>query len=216
MDYDPKWDSKRIEYGFAKGKSCVGPVENVNSPDITCRYAPLKVAGIEAEARAGSTMSFQWLDWFQSHKGPVITVSKMSLSTNCANVPKYMAPVPESGNPADAEFFKVDEATYDPKTMTWGTDWLMKNKNIREVLFQVTSSLVPTSSGTKSYHYTTLSTTITSRRALAPNSTLNASRSRLREKELRLQPVSSSLVDTNGMRGESWLISSTELTSIPL
>lgn len=31
------------------------------------------------------------------------------------------------------EFFKIDEATYDPKTMTWGTDWLMKNKNIREV-----------------------------------------------------------------------------------
>jgi len=44
-----------------------------------------------------------------------------------------MAPVPASGNPADAEFFKIDEATYDPETMTWGTDWLMKNKNIREV-----------------------------------------------------------------------------------
>lgn len=74
MDYDPQWNAKRIEWGFAKGKGGVGPVEKVTSPDITCRYAPLKSPEIEAEARAGSTMSFQWLDWFQSHKGPVITV----------------------------------------------------------------------------------------------------------------------------------------------
>jgi cellulase len=44
-----------------------------------------------------------------------------------------MGLLPESGNPADVNFFKIDEATYDPKTMTWGTDWLMKNKNIRDV-----------------------------------------------------------------------------------
>lgn len=44
-----------------------------------------------------------------------------------------MALVPASGDPADAEFFKIDEATYDPKTMTWGTDWLMKNNGTREV-----------------------------------------------------------------------------------
>jgi cellulase len=62
MDYDPKWDAKRIEYGFAKGKSGVGPVERVDTPDITCRYAPVKIAEISAEARAGSKISFQWLD----------------------------------------------------------------------------------------------------------------------------------------------------------
>jgi cellulase len=44
-----------------------------------------------------------------------------------------MGLLPESGKPSDVEFFKIDEATYDPKTMTWGTDWLMKNKNIRTV-----------------------------------------------------------------------------------
>jgi cellulase len=44
-----------------------------------------------------------------------------------------MGLLPESGNPAEANFFKIDEATYDPKTMTWGTDWLMKNNNTRTV-----------------------------------------------------------------------------------
>jgi cellulase len=75
FDYDEKWNAKRIEWGFAKGRGGVGPVEKVDSPDITCRYSPLKAPGIEAEARAGSTISFKWLDWFQSHKGPVLTVS---------------------------------------------------------------------------------------------------------------------------------------------
>jgi len=75
-DYDPKWNVKRIEYGFAKGKGAVGPVEDVASKDILCRYQPLKEASIEAVARAGAKMSFEWLDWFQSHKGPVITVSE--------------------------------------------------------------------------------------------------------------------------------------------
>lgn len=76
LDYDPKWNAKRIEYGFAKGKSGNGPVEDVRGKDITCRYAPVKTPEIEAEARAGATVSFKWLDWFQSHKGPVLTVRK--------------------------------------------------------------------------------------------------------------------------------------------
>lgn len=74
LDYDVKWNSKRIEYGFEKGKSGNGPVEDASSPDVTCRYAPLKAPGIDAVARAGSEISFEWLDWFTSHKGPVITV----------------------------------------------------------------------------------------------------------------------------------------------
>lgn len=44
-----------------------------------------------------------------------------------------MGLLPASGKPEDVDFFKIDEATYDPKTMTWGTDWLMQNKNIRTV-----------------------------------------------------------------------------------
>jgi hypothetical protein len=87
FDYEPKWNAKRIQWGFSKSKGGVGPVENVASPDITCRFTPLKEPGIEAVARAGSTISFQWLDWFQSHKGPVITVSEIDLSRNCADYP---------------------------------------------------------------------------------------------------------------------------------
>lgn len=44
-----------------------------------------------------------------------------------------MGLLPESGKTEEVDFFKIDEATYDPKTMTWGTDWLMKNKNVRTV-----------------------------------------------------------------------------------
>jgi cellulase len=39
-----------------------------------------------------------------------------------------MGLLPESGKLEDVGFFKIDEATYDPNTMTWGSDWLMKNK----------------------------------------------------------------------------------------
>jgi cellulase len=74
FDHEPKYNIKRIEYGFPKAKGGVGPVENVASPDINCRFRPLKEPGIESVARAGSNITFQWLDWFQSHKGPVITV----------------------------------------------------------------------------------------------------------------------------------------------
>jgi cellulase len=40
-----------------------------------------------------------------------------------------MGQLPESGKLEDVDFFKIDEASYDPKTMTWGTDWLMKNNH---------------------------------------------------------------------------------------
>jgi cellulase len=29
----------------------------------------------------------------------------------------------------DVKYFKIQEATYDPKTLTWGSDWLIKNNN---------------------------------------------------------------------------------------
>jgi cellulase len=29
----------------------------------------------------------------------------------------------------DVKFFKIHEATYDPKTLTWGSDWLIKDNN---------------------------------------------------------------------------------------
>lgn len=44
-----------------------------------------------------------------------------------------MGLLPATGKIEDVSFFKIDEATYDPKTMTWGTDWLMKNGNTHTV-----------------------------------------------------------------------------------
>jgi lytic cellulose monooxygenase (C1-hydroxylating) len=44
-----------------------------------------------------------------------------------------MGLLPESGKLEDVDFFKIDEATYDPKTMTWGSDWLIKNNQSHTV-----------------------------------------------------------------------------------
>jgi cellulase len=40
-----------------------------------------------------------------------------------------MGLLPESGKPEDVDFFKIDEATYNPKTDSFGSDWLVKNDN---------------------------------------------------------------------------------------
>jgi cellulase len=40
-----------------------------------------------------------------------------------------MGELPASGKTEDVEFFKIDEAGYDPKTRTFGSDWLIKNDN---------------------------------------------------------------------------------------
>ena len=39
----------------------------------------------------------------------------------------------QNTKPQDVSFFKIDEATYDPKTKEWGTDWLIANKNTSTV-----------------------------------------------------------------------------------
>jgi cellulase len=79
-DYGPTFPNvKRIEYGFPKLKTDIGPgvnpVDDVANLSITCRWRPLEEPKIMAVARAGASMSFKWTDWFSSHKGPVITVS---------------------------------------------------------------------------------------------------------------------------------------------
>jgi cellulase len=48
---------------------------------------------------------------------------------NDADFLKYMGMLPESGKTEDVEFFKIDEASYDSKTDTFGSDWLVKNDN---------------------------------------------------------------------------------------
>jgi hypothetical protein len=77
--YDPMVDSrypgvKRIEWGFPTQNTVgVGPVLDVTSPDIACRKGAVAPA-LMGQARAGSTMKFQWTNYFTSHKGPVLTV----------------------------------------------------------------------------------------------------------------------------------------------
>jgi cellulase len=92
--FDPLYDYdttafpslKRVEYGFPKLPTDIGPgvnpVADVKNLSIACRWRPLAEPKLTAVARAGSTMGFQWLDWFTSHKGPVITVSRPSPSVD--------------------------------------------------------------------------------------------------------------------------------------
>jgi cellulase len=96
-----------------------GPIADVSSPDLTCRYTPLEAPALHAVARAGANVTFKWTDWFTNHKGPLFT---------------YMGLLPtEQTSPQEVEFFKIDEATFDPASMTWGTDWLIKNNNYHTV-----------------------------------------------------------------------------------
>jgi hypothetical protein len=49
-------------------------------------------------------------------------------------ISKYMGAMKdEHTKPEEVEFFKIDEATYDPKTLTWGSDWLIANDNYHTV-----------------------------------------------------------------------------------
>jgi len=75
-DYDPS--VKRIEYGFPKLRGDLGPgvnpVVDVKNLSITCRWRPLAEPQLTAVSRAGAKVTFNWLDWFTNHKGPVLTV----------------------------------------------------------------------------------------------------------------------------------------------
>jgi cellulase len=78
-DHDPEFPNiKRIEYGFPKLQTDIGPgvnpVADVKNLSIACRWRPLSDPQLTAVARAGASVTFQWLDWFTSHKGPVLTV----------------------------------------------------------------------------------------------------------------------------------------------
>jgi len=125
--FDPRIDLdfpgiKRITWGYQKVNSLhegTGPIEDVSSPAVACRFEPLLPPLINAVARAGSNMTFQWTAWFGNHKGPVLT---------------YMGLLPdEKTKVQDVDFFKVDEGTYDPKTGIWGTDQLIQENSTRTV-----------------------------------------------------------------------------------
>jgi cellulase len=79
---DPKFGSKRIDWGYSITDARMnargfGPVADVTSPDLTCRFNPLTPPAIHAVARAGANITFKWTDWFTNHKGPLLTVSWM-------------------------------------------------------------------------------------------------------------------------------------------
>jgi cellulase len=131
-----------INEGFPKQNTVgVGPVLDVTSPDITCRKEATPPALI-AEARAGSKIKFQWYsfvipmlskiltshrsNYFTSHKGPVLT---------------YMGRWNKGESPQDVKFFKIDEATYNPKNGKWGSDELIDANNTHTV--QIPSDIKP-------------------------------------------------------------------------
>jgi cellulase len=70
--YDYKNGIKRIEYGFPKLPTDIGPgvnpVTDVKNLSIACRWRPLAEPQLTAVARAGSQVGFKWLDWYTSHK----------------------------------------------------------------------------------------------------------------------------------------------------
>jgi hypothetical protein len=81
---DPKYNAKRIMWGFnvAQSQMGMGPVLDVKSQDMTCRKDPTPPA-LNAVARAGANMTFQWTPYFPSHKGPVMTVSTLVSELHC-------------------------------------------------------------------------------------------------------------------------------------
>lgn len=87
--FDPRVDLtfpggvKRIMWGYQKTvTNGTGPVDNVASPDIACRFGPLIPPALTAEARAGANMTFQWTSWFGNHRGPVLTVKNSNVVKN--------------------------------------------------------------------------------------------------------------------------------------
>lgn len=85
-DHDPQFN-KRIEYGFPKLRTDIGPgvnpVVDVRNLSITCRWRPLAEPQLTAVARAGTKVTFNWLDWFTNHKGPVLTVRNIYFFHQC-------------------------------------------------------------------------------------------------------------------------------------
>jgi hypothetical protein len=76
VDHDFPGGVERIMWGYSKSRvNGTAPADNVDSPDIACRFNPLIAPALTAPARAGSNITFEWTEWFASHKGPVLTVS---------------------------------------------------------------------------------------------------------------------------------------------
>jgi lytic cellulose monooxygenase (C1-hydroxylating) len=71
-----QWGQKRIEWGYSNKSSVsgIGPVEDVNSADITCRFNPVQPPALKGVARAGAEVKYVWTDYYNSHQGPVVTV----------------------------------------------------------------------------------------------------------------------------------------------
>jgi hypothetical protein len=80
--FDQQWGQKRIEWAYSNKSSAsgIGPVEDVKSADITCRFAPLQPPALKAVARAGAEVKYVWTDYYNSHQGPVITVSLSNIA----------------------------------------------------------------------------------------------------------------------------------------
>ncbi|KAK4446703.1 glycosyl hydrolase family 61-domain-containing protein [Podospora aff. communis PSN243] len=86
---------------IAYGGGIVGPIINISSPNLACNMGRSPAPSAIAEVRAGSTMTFHWSNWLQSHKGPITA---------------WMAPYTgdvSKVNVNELEFFKFAEDTVD-------------------------------------------------------------------------------------------------------
>ncbi|KAF2665381.1 hypothetical protein BT63DRAFT_63268 [Microthyrium microscopicum] len=113
--YDIDWKQKRIEWGFSSKAAAqgIGPAQNMSSPDMACRFAPVQPPALIAVARAGANVTYSWGAYYQSHMGPVITyMGKLASPTQ---------------DPTTVDFFKIYEDGYDTKTHEFGSQRLYAN-----------------------------------------------------------------------------------------
>jgi len=131
--YDPRFDiaykQRRIEWGFSNKAPAggIGPAQNMSSPDMACRFAPVQPPALMAVARAGSNITYSWGAYYQSHKGPVVT---------------YMGRLAQpQQDPTTVDFFKIHENAYDTKTHLFGSE-VMYNQNMTWTV-QIPSNIKP-------------------------------------------------------------------------
>ncbi|KAK5656815.1 hypothetical protein OQA88_4363 [Cercophora sp. LCS_1] len=86
---------------IAYGGGIVGPIINISSPNMACNMGRSPPPSAIADVRAGSSISFHWSHWLQSHKGP-ITAWMAPYTGDIANI-----------NVNDLEFFKIAQDTVD-------------------------------------------------------------------------------------------------------
>ncbi|KAJ2321620.1 hypothetical protein H4S02_001644 [Coemansia sp. RSA 2611] len=113
-------------YGYGKcirpyWKNPNYPVNDVTSPDLTCRSSDMDPAHTDyCPVAAGSNMTVEW------HRNKKMDPNDVISASHYGSCVVYMAPmVPKGGTP---KFFKIFESGYDTSTKQWCTTKLIANK----------------------------------------------------------------------------------------